>query len=298
MQKIVVKIPRRKQKIRIIRTDELINKELKNRSLWHEEEEIIATPEVDNDIIEEIEPELPVSVRTVFTETFVITDSNQPIEISLKNIPLEESLPVSEVMVEVQSAYDKGFNDGQESSIAAYQSEISKYKEWIKRIDNLTRNLKKKFLIEVESLEKSLIPISIMIAEKIISSEISVNGEVVINQVKNALQSIGDEQIHKITLNPDDIDILKEVKSDLVSDPSKIKNVEITGDASIERGFCVLSTGAGIIDAKLSTQLTKMSKALKEVMSQPMVKQGIMTEKEANLGDLYADLYDDNQISG
>lgn len=298
MQKIVVKIPRRKQKVRIIRTDELIDKELKNRSLWHEDEEIIAPSEVDTDINEEIEPELPVSVRTVFTETFVITDSNQPIEISLKNIPLEESLPVSEVMFEVQSAYDKGFSDGQESSIAAYQSEIGKYKEWIKRIDNLTRNLKKKFLIEVESFEKSLIPISIMIAEKIISSEITVNGEIVINQVKNALQSIGDEQIYKITLNPDDIDILNEVKSDLVSDTSKIRNVEISSDVNIERGFCVLSTGAGIIDAKLSTQLAKMSMALEEVLSQPAVKQGMMSEKEANLGDLYADLYDDNQISG
>ncbi len=299
MQKIVVKIPKRKQKVRIIRTDELIERELRNVQSWQDEiDELIDIPEPEPEPIIECDKQIIEPVRTVFTETFVINESNQPIEISLKHIPQEESLPVSEVMIEVQSAYDKGFIDGQDSSNAAYISEINKYKDWIRRIDNLTRNLKKKYLIELESLEKSIVPISIMIAEKIIETEVSNNGEMVINQVKQAIQRIGDEDIYKITLNPEDIDILKDVKSDLVSDPSKIRNVEISGDAKIERGFCVLSTGAGIIDARLSTQLKKLSGTLEDIMSQPIVKEGIMIEKEINLGDIYAELYDNNEISG
>ncbi len=299
MQKIIVHIPRRKQKVRIIRTEDLINKELSNLPVWDDEiEEIIDIPEPEPEPMPEPEPEEPKPVRTVFTETFVISDSNQPIEISLKNIPQEESLPVSEVLIEVQSAYDRGFIDGQDSSGAAYESEISKYKDWIRRIDKLTNSLKNKFLLQIESLEKAIIPLSIMIAEHIIDEEIEVKKHIVINQVKKAINRIGDEEIFKIILHPDDIEILSEVKSELVSEPSKIRNVEISGDLTVEKGFCVLSTSAGIIDAKLINQINKIRNTLIDTINQPAVKEAMMIEKEALLSDIYAELYNSDEISG
>ena len=299
MQKIIVHIPRRKQKVRIIRTEDLINKEISNLPVWEDEvEDIIDIPEPEPEPIPEPEPEEPKPVRTVFTETFVITESNQPIEISLQNIPQEESLPVSEVLIEVQSAYDRGFVDGQDSSNAAYQSEIGKYKDWIRRIDKLTNNLKNKFLHQLESLEKAIVPISIMVAEHIINEQIDSKSNIVINQVKKAIRQIGDEDIFKIILHPDDIEILSEVKSDLVSEPSKIRNVEISADASVEKGFCILNTSAGIIDARLSNQINKLRNTLIDTINQPSVKEAMMIEKENLLSDIYAELYSDNEISG
>jgi flagellar assembly protein FliH len=72
--------------------------------------------------------------------------------------------------------------------------------------------------------------------------------------------------IFKIHLNPQDIEILKEVKSTLLPDSSALEKVELTANNSVERGSCVLETSVGDVDARLKSQLEKIEGMLKETI--------------------------------
>jgi flagellar assembly protein FliH len=199
--------------------------------------------------------------KVIFTEKFVISNTNQPVQISLKKIS-GPALSIEDAKIEIQKAYDNGFSDGQEASNIAYQNDLDKYKEWIKRIDLITSELRKEFSKQIENLEKSLIPTSIMIAKHIIMDEISSNADIVINQARKALKLVEEDEIFRISVNPHDIEILKEAKSTLMNDKSRLNKIEITGDDNIMQGGCILSTSSGIIDASIDAQLKKIKESL------------------------------------
>ncbi|MGA2296457.1 MAG: FliH/SctL family protein, partial [FCB group bacterium] len=80
--------------------------------------------------------------------------------------------------------------------------------------------------------------------------------------------ALDDEIIFKINLNPADVETLRGAKSTLVSDSSRIENCEIVPDSSVERGFCVLSSSVGIVDARLRTQLDMLKKSLLDAVKE------------------------------
>jgi flagellar assembly protein FliH len=200
-------------------------------------------------------------LKPVFTEEFKITNSNQPLEISLAKVP-EESLPLVEVKKEVQEAYDNGFIDGQQITKSTYELEIQKYLEWIRNFDNITDEFKRSYFEDLTKLEDSVVSLAIMVAGHILEHEVSVDSNIVIDQCRKALNSLSNETIFKIFLHPDNIEILKNAKSRLVIDTSRLDNVALIADDNIDRIGCVIETSAGTIDARLKTQLERTHSAL------------------------------------
>lgn len=287
MNKVILKIPRNRKKVRIVRAESEINKELIEIRKQKLLEDQIKKEESRRRLLEllklqnikrskeerfyeseaikrrEAEAERKRKEKTFFTEKFVISNSNQPVQISLNNLPID-TIPLDEAKIEVQNAYDKGFNDGQEAAGNVYKSEIESHLRYIKRIDKLSKNLRDNYKKELKELEDSLIDMSILIAKHIINKEIESDENLVIDNVKKAINTLDGEDIFKIVVNPEDYDILQKAKSSLVSDSSTLQNVVISTDNTIEKGMCILHTGAGIIDATLSGQLNQIKDALLE----------------------------------
>ena len=283
MNEIVLKIPRRKHKIQVVHSEELIKQEFERKSkavedrLKHEkleqerlielraleEERLRMEQEAALQALREEEAKKKLPKRTIFTEVVTISDSNQPVEISLGNIP-EPSITIDEAAERIQGAYDKGFADGQSSVQTVLEAEIQTQVQWIRNIDKIIAKLYTKFSGEITKLEQTIVPLSIMIAKHIIETEIDANSNIVIEQVKRALAELDEDEVFKVLINPLDVDILKHSKSALFGNDSRFRNVDIIGDTAIEQGSCVLVTSAGTIDARLSVQLDRMKTALAE----------------------------------
>lgn len=270
MGEIILKIRRKRRKVTIIRDEERLNREIANINDYYQRvtgTKPHPTHKPESEQSEEEKKSIKKSKRTIFTQTFTISNSNQPIQINLDKIP-EEQIGIEEAKIEVQNAYDKGFTDGQEASNAAYQNEINTYKNWIKNIDSVVRNLRSDYVRELAKLENAVTELSIMIASHIIDREAVADSNVVIKQVRKAIAKLDDEEIFKILVNPDDFEILQSAKSDLISDKSRIEKVVISPDRSIEHGGCILITSAGTINATIATQLDKLYDELLDVVEQ------------------------------
>lgn len=286
MNKIILKIPRNKQKVKIIKSEEIIRREFERKLL--ELESLVKSKPIEEDIpeveeiIEEPEPE-PQPKVTYFTETYTISDSNEPIEIDLRRVP-DESIPIDEAAKEIQAAYDRGFSDGQDSARAIYQSEIQIHTQWIKRFDKIAFELKKAFLQEQRKFNEALINLSVEIARKIIGFAAVESENLVIEQINKVFNEVKDEEIFKIELNQDDFEVLQKVNSKIFS--MLDNKIEIVTSANLEQGDCVLHTSAGIIDGRINEQLKKLQNALIEA------KEQIKLDLESTLKESYPDILD------
>lgn len=219
-----------------------------------------------------------ITYKPVFSQEFVFTNIDQLIEIDLNKVS-EPSVPISIAKEEIQKAYERGVDDGQMQTKVTFQIEVEKYQTWIKRIESVTEELQKKFTHEMKQLETILIDLSMGVAKHLISKEILLNSDIVINQVKKAIASLDEDKIFKLHLNPGDVDILKAVHSSLLSDEIESKSIVITPDSSVDRGGCILETSAGFIDGRINSQLEALGKTLK-LTQQKFISEKNDLEKE------------------
>jgi len=105
--------------------------------------------------------------------------------------------------------------------------------------------------------------IAIKVAEKIIKTEISCNESIVLSIVSDVLKEIGkDETNIIIKTNPSDTDLVKENLPEIFPYGKANAKITVMDDESVEWGSCIVETNNGMIDARFSTQLKILSKAL------------------------------------
>jgi len=189
----------------------------------------------------EIEARILRRQKPILIDEFTINNLDKPVEISSSRVP-EDTVPISEVQEEVQHAYDKGFDDGQQITISTFKAELESHQQWVKNFDEIVKVLQKHYIEELKKFEDSLASLAVVVAEHILEREVDNDSSIVIEQTKKAIRSLDDDIIFKIHLNPHDVEVLKEVKSELLPDSSALSQVEITADNSVERGGCTTGT--------------------------------------------------------
>lgn len=255
MAELSLKIPRKLHRVEIIRA-----KDFDRFSIPIESESITEDEVFEQDDISKDSKELKF-IKTQFYQEFSFPESDRPHPNSQPVIPLE-TLPVIEVNKAIQEAYNNGFVDGEQLVRNSYDTEIQKHQEWIRNIDEVVENLKSEYYQQLIKIEDSVVSLAIMVAEHILNKEISIDSIVVVEQTKKAIESLDNDTIFKIHLNPRDIKILEESKSLLTKDTSKIDKVVLNPNESVEPGGCMLETSAGMIDARIKTQLEKIENSL------------------------------------
>lgn len=273
MSEILLKISKNKKKISIINNIDIINSILGKTE--------VTIPDID--IEEETQTEF-LEVKSHFTHKFVLKSTDKPIQISLDKLP-KPSLPIEEVKIEIQAAYDKGFEDGKESSMIIYENEITNYKNRILSIENVIESLKQNYLLEINKFYNSLVDISTQVAGYIIDKEVEIDNSIILKIIKKGFDEIKDDKIFQIIVNPYDYETLKLAKSKIFTNESIAKNIELLSDNNIKRGGAVIITDAGTLDMKIETQLNKIKSILEENLS---IKQGI---------ELQNDLLDNTELN-
>jgi len=125
--------------------------------------------------------------------------------------------------------------------------------------------------VQAEALRRqavtSLVPLAIRVAEKVLGREIQMRPELVETQVIEALDQVSWCRRIVIRVAPEDLDILKRRRSDLMARLPEA-SLDLIGDPEITRGGCLIDSEAGQIDATLETQLAAIERTLLEGMNE------------------------------
>lgn len=118
----------------------------------------------------------------------------------------------------------------------------------------------------IKSSEPEVLKLAIKIAEQIIKSEVSLNRDVCLSIVSEAISKITDREQVIIHVNQANLEQVRGQRERLAAMIDGVKNLTIQEDSQIESGGCVIETNLGFVDAKIGTKLVAIEEALKKVM--------------------------------
>jgi flagellar assembly protein FliH len=112
--------------------------------------------------------------------------------------------------------------------------------------------------------ENSAIKLSAAIAGKILRHELSQHPELALSIVREALQLAMGQPNVKLHLHPLDLEQLHDCGRDAVARLGAVGEATLVADEGVSRGGCLIETHHGVIDARVETQIERITSELIE----------------------------------
>ena len=151
-----------------------------------------------------------------------------------------------------KKAYAKGYTEGKAAGIQEENAKITASVNDFQTIISSFERLKSEIYKQSES---NAVKIALAVAKKIVLREVSVNKDIILSVVKQALGKIMGQEHIKIKINPDDLKIIKKHGIDNSELPFNKGIAVFEEDPEITCGGCVVETDSGDIDARIESQL-------------------------------------------
>lgn len=104
--------------------------------------------------------------------------------------------------------------------------------------------------------------LAVKAAEKLIKKELQIDENVILGVVSEVIKSISkDESEIKIRTNSNDADIVRQKLPEIYPENENVK-ITVIPDEEVDWGSCIVETKNGIVDARFTTQLQILQKAL------------------------------------
>lgn len=105
--------------------------------------------------------------------------------------------------------------------------------------------------------------LAVKVAEKVIKKHLEVDDKIVLNVVSEVLKTLGKGETNIIIrANPADVELIQENIPELYPYGDSNTKITVIKDEEVDWGSCIVETKSGMVDAKFSTQLQILQKAL------------------------------------
>jgi flagellar assembly protein FliH len=161
-------------------------------------------------------------------------------------------------------AYAEGFTAGEKAGIDSERKNLESV------IDTLTQTVEQLNEIKNEVYrhsEKEVVSLAMGIATKIVGHEVTINKNVILNVLKQALKKIVDSDQIKIRVNPYDLQFLKTQNHQFAHLIDNMGSVSFEADETILTGGCLIETNSGDIDARIDKQIEAVDEAFKSELA-------------------------------
>lgn len=107
--------------------------------------------------------------------------------------------------------------------------------------------------------ERELVNLALVIAERIIAREVTLDRELLVTMARVAIDRLGERASATIRLNPADHAALEAARG---RDAALGGPVQIVADPHVSRGGCLVQSDFGLMDLSIQAQMSEMSRAL------------------------------------
>ncbi len=171
----------------------------------------------------------------------------------------------------IDSGTDRGFAEGNEKGLAEGRAEGHQAgrEEAIAQFAPQLQELQTAFIAVVERWEADLnsmllaaredvLDFALAMAEKVTHRVVQADTSVIGDQLAEALKLLVAPRAVTVTIAPQDRALVESMLPELIERISTCTHATIRDDDSITRGGCVVSTGAGRIDARIEIQIQRI----------------------------------------
>ena len=166
--------------------------------------------------------------------------------------------PPTDLRETEDAAREKGLTEGIRAAEESYRVKFA-------RLESLSSALQEERAQFFTRVEPELVRLAIAIAEKVIGREVELRPDTVVEIVRNAMKRLRERESLRVSLNPRDVDQVKQARDDLVSAVDGVRKLEIIEDRRVDGG-CVIESPNGTLDARITTQIGEITNALTDAL--------------------------------
>jgi len=174
-----------------------------------------------------------------------------------ENPPGKEEPPAPAIDLELirQQAFSEGVVEGRRQADDDFGTCALTLRSACNQLTTLHETILRNNLEEMHNLV-------MLIAEKVIRHSITEQSETILATIEDAIRLAVKSEEFQIRVSPDDLDIVKQKKKEIIDDISGLDNIVLKSDHSIDRGGCVLESANCTVDATIGGQLQVINEAL------------------------------------
>ena len=174
-----------------------------------------------------------------------------------------------------QEAYEKGYCQGEKDGKEMGAQKLEKVMDKIYLVFEEMVSCRTEFR---RLYEKETLDLICRIAERVVRARVEMDNTVVREAIFEAFNLAADRTDVKIKVNPGDIEYVKDLRPRFFERITELKTVTMESDPSVGSGGCMMETAFGHVDARVESQLEKITAAVKEAFE--ATPEELVTEKE------------------
>ena len=166
---------------------------------------------------------------------------------------------ISRAREEADTIREAASKEGYQAGIEQAKADIALLKDTLTAFMNAPQEV-------YEQIAPDILEISVDIAKKIIKKEVSEEPQVLMNTIVEVMKGLSKEETKVILrVNPTQVDITKQSVPEMLNLAGLDTKVVVLSDENVSEGGCMVTTGNGVVDATIETQLSVISEALREI---------------------------------
>lgn len=160
------------------------------------------------------------------------------------------------------SAYRKGYDEGQKSGYNDGQSELNRLIERVHKIVESVMNRREEILRDTE---QQIVDLVILMTRKIVKIISENQKGIVLSNVLSALKKVKTRCSVIIRVNIEDLKLTSEHTGEFIKRVEAVQGITVIEDSSVDKGGCVVETDFGAIDARIASQLGELENKILEI---------------------------------
>lgn len=223
----------------------------------------------------------------------IFTESEQSI-MELENTILKLQQQKTELKKSSEKAIREAFQKGQQEGFlrgekSAYDKARSEYDRQIRDIQEklvtVFNNIEESRRELINETERNILDTAMVIAQKIINTEISLNPKIILGVIKKALSFIVDRHGLVVRVSPNDLESVTHKKDFWTSITERLDKVTVESDSRIEKGGCIIESNTGVADARITVQLKEIMEVIDATWENIMTSHTAGNEQEMAVKD-------------
>lgn len=170
----------------------------------------------------------------------------------LKQVQKDAQLYKKEVASEIEILKEQAQREGFEQG----------FQEWVEKLARLEEEIAK----VRKDLEKTVLPVALKAAKKIVSKELELSPNAIIDIVATNLKAVSQHKQVVIYVNKKDLDLLEAQRPKLKQLFEALESLSIRERKDIAEGGCVIETEAGIINAQIDNRWRILESVFEKMM--------------------------------
>ena len=164
----------------------------------------------------------------------------------------------------------QGYERGRQEALSEYEAQIQALKAELEQknsnelpemLDKIESQVSGELNQRLDSLEGELVEFATEAAIRLVNG-LPISTKIVEAAIQDALGHCENDTEVAVHLNPEDLKLLKETGSDLLSDSPHQRRVRYIKDVEVSRGGCLVETNCGLIDGRRETRERLLREAI------------------------------------